>query len=291
MVKDMPREERIKYFFLLPSVIMILSFIIFPLIYSLYLSLTNWQIGKIPSIIGLSNYLKVFTDYRVHNSLTFTLLFTIFTVSIETLFALGVAILSQQRFFGNRFFRVLFTAPFFTCPVALSYLSITIFYEEGGPLNNLLKLLFGIKVPWISDPDYAFLSLCIVDIWQWTPFLYIIFLAGLESLPKEPYEAATIDGASSFQIFRYVTIPLLAPVIITGVLLKIIESLKVFDIIYALTGGGPGVSTESYTMYIYKTGFRFFRLGYAAALSFILLIILMILFTVLAFRLREVYYE
>jgi multiple sugar transport system permease protein len=113
----------------------------------------------------------------------------------------------------------------------------------------------------------------------------------LESLPREPYEAATIDGASGFQAFRYITIPLLMPVIITGVLLKMIESLKVFDIIYALTGGGPGIATESYTMYIYKTGFRFFRLGYAAALSYILLIMLMILFTFLAFRLRKVYYE
>lgn len=291
MVKVMPKGEKIKYAFLLPSVVLILSFVIFPLIYSLYMSLTDWQIGKAPNIIGLSNYLKVFMDNRVHNSLSFTLLFVLITVSVETLFALGVAILSQQRFSGNRFFRILFTAPFFTCPVALSYLSITIFYEEGGPLNNLLRLFFGVKVPWISNPDYAFLSLCFVDIWQWTPFLYIIFLAGLESLPREPYEAAIVDGASSFQIFRHVTIPLLAPVIITGVLFKVIESLKVFDIIYALTGGGPGISTESYTMYIYKTGFRFFRLGYAAALSFILLIMLMILFTVLVSRLREVYYE
>jgi multiple sugar transport system permease protein len=287
----MPKEERIKYFFLLPAVVLILSFLIFPLVYSLYLSVTDWQIGKAPEIIGISNYLKALTDRRVHNALSFTLLFMIFTISVETPFALGVAILSQLRFPGNNIFRVIFTAPFFTSPIALSYLSITIFYEEGGPLNNILKLLFGIKVPWISNPNYAFLSLCLIDIWQWTPFLYIIFLAGLESLPREPYEAATIDGASGFQAFRYITIPLLMPVIITGVLLKMIESLKVFDIIYALTGGGPGIATESYTMYIYKTGFRFFRLGYAAALSYILLIMLMILFTFLAFRLRKVYYE
>jgi len=287
----MSKEERAKYFFLLPAVVLILSFLIFPLIYSAYLSVTDWQIGKAPEIIGFSNYLKVFTDRRVHNALSFTLLFMVFTILIETPFALGVAVLSQLRFPGNTIFKVIFTAPFFTSPIALSYLSITIFYEEGGPLNNLLKLLFNIKIPWISNPDYAFLSLCLIDIWQWTPFLYIIFLAGLQSLPREPYEAATIDGASSFQAFRYITIPLLMPVILTGMLLKMIESLKVFDIIYALTGGGPGISTESYTMYIYKTGFRFFRLGYAASLSYILLIILMILFTVLAFRLRKVYYE
>ncbi|MEM4005573.1 MAG: sugar ABC transporter permease, partial [Desulfurococcaceae archaeon] len=190
---------------------------------------------------------------------------------------------------GNKVFRILCILPFFASPIALSYLGITIFYEEGGPLNNILSLIGVGKIPWISNPTYAFLSVSLLDIWQWTAFLYVIFLAGLESLPKDIYEAAMVDGASGWRLFKSITLPLLLPIITTGVIFKVIESFKVFDLIYALTGGGPGISTESYTMYIYKTGLRFFRMGYAASLSLILLIILSILLMLAMIRLRRVY--
>lgn len=285
----MRKEERTKYLFLLPSVVLVLSFVIFPLTYSIFLSLTNWQIGRELSFVGLSNYLKAFTDFRVLNSLEFTLKFIALTVPVETLLALGLALLSQKSFTGNKAFRTLCILPFFASPIALSYLGITIFYEEGGPLNNILSLIGIGKIPWISNPAYAFLSVSLLDIWQWTAFLYIIFLAGLESLPRDIYEAAMVDGASGWRLFKSITLPLLLPIITTGVIFKIIESFKVFDLIYALTGGGPGITTESYTMYIYKTGLRFFRMGYAASLSLILLIILSILLTLMMIRLRRVY--
>ncbi|MEM3942214.1 MAG: sugar ABC transporter permease [Candidatus Bathyarchaeia archaeon] len=285
----MRKEEKVKYLFLLPSVALVLSFVIFPLIYSVFLSLTNWQIGRELSFIGLSNYLKIFTDFRVLNSLEFTLKFIALTVPIEAFLALGLALLSQKSFTGNKVFRILCILPFFASPIALSYLGITIFYEEGGPLNNILSLIGVGKIPWISNPTYAFLSVSLLDIWQWTAFLYVIFLAGLESLPKDIYEAAMVDGASGWRLFKSITLPLLLPIITTGVIFKVIESFKVFDLIYALTGGGPGISTESYTMYIYKTGLRFFRMGYAASLSLILLIILSILLMLAMIRLRRVY--
>jgi len=283
------REDRVKFLFLLPCVIWIFSLTIFPLVYSLYLSFQSWHLGKIPSFTGLTNYITALTDYRVHNSLEFTLKFTAVTVSVELLLGLGLALLIHEGIRGERFLRVLFTAPLFTSPIALSYLNLTIFYEEGGPINNILKLLGGPKIPWLSDPFFASLAVMMIDIWQWTPFMFIILLAGLESLPREPYEAAKVDGASSFQIFKHITLPLLTPVIITAVLLKAIESLKVFDLVYALTMGGPGISTETYTMYIYKSGMRFFKLGYAASLSYIFLFIVMILFMLLMPRLRRVY--
>lgn len=285
----MLKKIQIKHIFLLPSVIWILALVVFPLIYSLTLAFQSWHLGEKPYFIGFKNFITALEDYRMHNAIEVTFKFALIVVSVELLLGLGLALLIHEGIRGGKFFRLLFVAPLFTCPVALSYLNLTIFYEEKGPINNILALLGGPKVPWLSDPFYAFIAVVLIDIWQWTPFMFIILLAGLESLPREPYEAAVMDGASSWQIFRYITLPMLTPLIITAVLLRAIEALKIFDLVYALTMGGPGIATETYTMYTYKSALRFFRLGYASALSYLFLLMVMVLFTILMQRLKKVY--
>jgi multiple sugar transport system permease protein len=177
----------------------------------------------------------------------------------------------------------------FAAPVAIAYIGLLLFHVEYGPVNFILHK-FGIpRVNWLSTPLAAMISILLLDMWQWTPFTFIVLLAGLQSLPDEPFEAAKIDGATSGQILRFVTIPMLAPVIATTITFKMIYSFKVFDLPYALTAGGPGITTEVFGMYIYRQGLEFFNLGYAGALSFIFLIIVMVASTLLLKPMRNVY--
>lgn len=167
---------------------------------------------------------------------------------------------------------------------------VYIFYEEAGPFNLLLTSINPAwKVPWRSDPFWAFVSVAYCDVWMWTPFLFIVLYAGLQSLPRDPTEAALVDGASRLQILRHITLPMMRPVILTVLLLKLVESIKIFDVIFTLTEGGPGISTESISLYIYKVALRFFNLGYSSALGIFYLIILLPLISVILYLFRGIY--
>jgi multiple sugar transport system permease protein len=145
-------------------------------------------------------------------------------------------------------------------------------------IKNILLKKVGITGPaWLATPTSALLSVIIVDVWQWTPYIFMVLLAGLTALPREPFEAAKVGGASSWQTFRHITIPLLRPLILIVVLIRVMDAIRIFDIVFILTGGGPALSTELLSLYIYRIGFRFFRMGYACALSILLLIVTIIL--------------
>jgi len=177
---------------------------------------------------------------------------------------------------------VLFLIPMMTTPVVMSVIWRTVFHESLGPANDILGM-FGIgAVPWLSSATGAFISVLIVEVWQWTPFMFLLLLAGLVSLPREPYLAAAIDGAGAWRTFWQVTFPLMAPITIGALIIRLIEASKIMDTVYVLTSGGPGTATETSSYYIYIRGLRDFQIGYSAALSLVYLVIMIVSLTVIA---------
>jgi len=286
----MRERERIKFLFVLPGIAWVLIFTIFPLLYSLRLSFMRARLGQPETFVGLSNFARAFSDYRFWGSVQVTVFFVVISVTLTVLLGLGLALLFHRPLRGQRIFRSLFTMPLFTAPIALGYLGLTIFHEEVGAVNTVLRAMGMIDLPrWFSNIWLARVAIVLVDVWQWTPFCFLVILAGLQSLPDEIYEAARLDTSSGWDMFRYITFPLLTPVLFTVTILRLVETFKVLDIPFSMTSGGPGSATQTYSFYIYLTGLRNFNTGYASALAYILLIIMLIISMFFFNRLRQIY--
>jgi multiple sugar transport system permease protein len=286
----MGTKDRIKYFFVGPGILWVLAFTIFPLLYSLRLAFFQARLGKEETFIGLGNFGRAFDDYRFWSVLQVTIFFVVVDVAITVLLGLGLALLFNRPIRGQRFFRSLFTMPLFTAPIALGYLGLTIFHEQVGAVNTVLRALGVVNLPgWFSDVWLARIAISLVDTWQWTPFCFLVILAGLQSLPEEIYEAARLDSSSEWDLFRYITLPLIGPVLFTVTILRIVETFKILDIPFSMTSGGPGMATQTYSFYIYLTGLRNFNLGYASALAYILLFLMLIISTFFFSQLRQIY--
>ena len=285
------RADRTKFLFIGPAVVWILAFTIFPLLYALYTSLYSFRYGQRLGFTGLENFARLFTDSNLLSSLRITLTFVVGTVTVQMVLGVALALLLSREIRGSNLIRGVATLPLFATPVAVGYLAITLYYERNGPLNSLIRALGGENIPWLSDPTWALVAVILVDIWQWTPFVFLITLAGLQSLPSEMYDAARVDGASAAQNFRFLTLPLLAPLLWLILLLRMVEAFRVFDIPTSLTLGGPGRATEVYSLYTYRTALRFFDHGYAAAQGILLLVIVMFIVTLIFTRVRGLYEE
>ena len=310
--------SKARFLFLAPAVLWVLAFTVFPLGYSLYIaflkidSKTEITRERVPMVDkegnpvmlangkqrmrtiihkeqkttttfqGLQNFRRMFKDSQVATATRVTLTFILSSVSIELVLGFLLAVLFNRHLAGRAAMRAVMILPIFATPLAAGYLFFTILYEEGGPLGFL-------GIPFLSDPDWALASIIFVDIWQWTPFCFLVFLAALQSVPDELYEAAVVDGANGWQILQKVLLPVLQNTIVIVLLLRLAEALKLFDIPFALTGGGPGIATQSYSFFAFRTGIRFFDLGYASALCYGLLITVMIVIMLTFRRLRETY--
>jgi len=284
----MLQKGRTKLLFVVPGIAWVLIFTIFPLLYSLRLSFYQAKMGTPMRFIGLQNYVRAFSDYRWTNAVFVTLFFVFCSVLLTVSLGLGLAMLFNRPIRGQRVFRSLFTIPMFTAPVALGYLGLTMFHEEVGAINTILRALGMLHLPaWFSNVWMARWAIVIVDVWQWTPFCFLVLLAGLAALPEEVYEAAVMDTASGWLIFRYITLPLLSPVLFTVIILRIVEAFKVLDIPFSMTSGGPGAATQTISFYIYLTGLRNFNQGYASALAYLLLIAMVVIATAHFRRMRH----
>jgi multiple sugar transport system permease protein len=290
-VKPGGRRDRSRWFFLLPAAGWVLLFTIFPLFYAIFTSFWSFRFGRRNQFVGFDNFARLFTDPDLRNGLWVTFIFVFFSVSISMLLGFALALLLNREIRGRNVLRAIMILPLFATPVALGYLGITMFYEENGPINAALVALGIGKIPWISNPFWAKVAIIIVDVWQWTPFVFLVSLAGLQGLPQDLYEAAEVDGGNSWQLFRRITLPLIAPTLWLILLLRLVDAFKVFDIPMSLTLGGPGRATEVYSMYTYRTGMRFFDHGYAAAQGFLLLVIVSIIVSLLFGRIRGLYEE
>ena len=266
---------------LAPLLIFVIIVAIYPLAFSIFISFFKYRLtdpDQTKTLIGIANYQQAFKDPIVVGSLKTTMKFVIGTVNLELALGLGLALLFSAE---TRFMR--FTRSFLLLPMALPPLVVALVFKalyntEFGVIPYYLKQMnIDVGRGLLAELSTALPAVMLVDIWQWTPLIMFIFLAGIKSLPTEPYEAAIVDGASRWQSFIHITLPLLKPTLLVALLLRTMQSFKVFDIIYATTAGGPGTSTTVLNFQIYKVGLTFFNMGYAAALANILLFIVAIL--------------
>jgi multiple sugar transport system permease protein len=264
------RERLFPYALLAPAIAVLLALTAYPLIFAIKVSLQTpsgrWT---------LANFTRLATDEFFRAALLQTLIYAAAALSVELILGLAVALLMDRQMRARNLFRALLLLPMMLPPVVVAVMWRLMFNSDFGLINGTLKTL-GFDTSqalWLSSPSTALLSVILVDIWQWTPFMFLIMLAGLQAIPQEPYEAAMIDGSSPWQTFRHITLPLLKPAILVALLLRTMDLLRVFDHVFILTQGGPGFSTETISLYIYKAAFRFFDFGYAAAMSFVLLIL------------------
>ncbi|WP_340301712.1 carbohydrate ABC transporter permease [Roseobacter sp. HKCCD5988] len=272
-----------KHFFLLPALLTLVAIIIFPLIFTVRVSFSSWDVYQAGlDYIGGRNYLRVFADARFWESLVRLCTMSAVTVTLQYVIGFALALAVWKQMAGGRIFRVLFLVPMMTTPVVMSVIWRTMFHESLGPINDILVSLGMGPVPWLSSAAGAFVSVMVVEIWQWTPFMFLLLFAGLVSLPREPYLAASIDGAGPIRTFWQVTFPLMAPISIGAVIIRLIEASKIMDTVYVLTSGGPGTATETPSYYIYIRGLRDFQVGYSAALSLTYLVLMIITLTIIA---------
>ena len=274
---------RHKFAFLLPGLIVLIGILIFPIGFMIRLSLSSWDTFY-PGLdfIGIDNYIRLFTDDSRFWESFFRLSFlSITTVSLQYIIGFSLALMVWKDIIFKRFFRVLFLIPMMTTPVIMTVIWRTFFHESLGPVNDVLSI-FGVAPPWLTNEHLAKVTIIIVEVWQWTPFMFLLLLAGLLSLPKEPFLAASVDGAGPIRKFIYVTFPLMAPISIGAIIIRLIEASKIMDTVYVLTSGGPGTSTETSSYYIFVKGLREFQFGYSAALSFTYLIIMIISLTIIS---------
>ena len=273
-----------KYVFLFPGLFVLIGILIFPIIFTIRLSLSGWN-SYTPEVnfIGITNYIRLFTDDPRFWESFFRLSFlSVTTVILQYIIGFALALIVWREIKFKRFFRVIFLIPMMTTPVIMTVIWRTFFHESLGPVNDLLGNLGVEPILWLSDPVIAKFTVIIVEVWQWTPFMFLLLLAGLLSLPKEPFLAAAIDGASPFRKFVNVTFPLMAPISIGAIIIRLIEASKIMDTVFVLTSGGPGTATETSSFYIYIKGLREFQMGYAATLSFTYLVIMIISLTIIA---------
>jgi len=267
---------------------------VFPLGYTAWISLHDWSMSSIdpPRWVGFGNYVKLLGDSRFWNATWNTLYFSFGTVIVETVLGVALAVLLNRRFRFKNVVRTLFLLPMVATPVAVAMVWQLIFEPTVGFANHLLRSVGLSPQLWLTSLDTVLPSLMLVDIWEWTPMIALIVLAGMTTLPQEPYESAIVDGATRWQVFRLITLPLLIPTIIVAMLLRMIDALKTFDLIYATTQGGPGVASETLNIYGYVLGFNFFKMGLGSALImlFLLLVALVsLLFVYLRKKAGELY--
>lgn len=269
----------------LPAQVLVLFIAVFPLLMQLYISLTDWspldgigwwQAHELWN--GFANYTDLMADGRFWSALGRTALVMLVCVPAEFLLGLGLAILFMDDFAGKRVFYSIMLIPMMVVPAVAGYMFFMLF-QSGGPVNDILSGLTGmnVSIAWLSDPTTALVAVMIADIWQWTPLMFLILLAGLVGVPEDQVRAATLLGASWWQRFRTIVLPKMKTIIVIALAIRVIENFKIFDTLYIMTGGGPGVATETISVYIYKVTQQDLIWGYVAAIALVILVALSIL--------------
>ncbi len=279
------------YAFLLPSFVGLLVFLILPIIAVAVLSFFNWGLIAQPTFIGLGNYSKLFGSSSFWHSLLVTFYYILLNIPMQTVFALLLALLLNQKIPGRGIFRTLFVVPWMATAVAMGIVWQWIFDPQYGSLNSFLSLFHITGPAWLSSPGWALPAIAAVNIWQYTGYNMLFFLAGLQGIPPDFYEASSLDGAGPVRKFFTITLPLLTPTLFFVLVTDVIGSAQVFDTVYVMTQGGPGNATSVLNFTIFQQAFVFFHAGYASALSMVLFAILLIitLLQVLFFRNRTIY--
>ena len=263
--------------FVLPALVVVGGVIVFPWAFTLWMSLHEWKIGGAYSFVGLDNYGRLATDPRFIEAVWHTLVYTVLAVVLPLVLGTLAALIFNQRFPLRGVLRGIFVLPMMATPVAIALVWTMMFHPQLGVLNYLLSLVGIGPQAWVFHPASVIPSLVLVETWQWTPLVMLIVLGGLAAIPAEPYESAEIDGANALQQFRYITLPMIAPFLMVAVIIRSIDALKSFDIIYAITQGGPGTASETINIYLYSVAFTYYDVGYGSALAVVFFALIIVL--------------
>lgn len=269
--------------FIAPAIIAILAVIIFPWVFTVWMSLNDWQIGMKNSFIGLENFATLAGDARFLSTIPRTLYFTLLAVILPVILGVFAAEVFHQNFPLRGLLRGIYIAPMMATPVAIALVFTMMFHPQLGVLNYFLSLVDIPKQLWVYSADTVIPTLALVEVWQWTPLIMLIVLGGLASLPTEPYESAVLDGANQWQMFRYITLPLILPFLMIAVIIRAIDALKSFDIIYVISQGGPGTASETINIFLYLQAFSFLRIGHASAVVIVFFAIILALAIILLY--------
>jgi multiple sugar transport system permease protein len=269
-----------------PAVVVLFLIVVLPIAFNIYLAFTKWTVGLgQPVFVGLDNFIDLVADERVWNGVKVMVYFSGLSLALEIGLGLLIALYFNREFRGSEIVQTIYIFPFAATPVAVALIWRIMLNPEIGVLNYLLRSLGLPGSLWVSGEQMVIPSLVLVDVWKWTPMITLIVLAGLKSLPPDPYEAARIDGANALQIFWYITLPMIRPVLIAALMLRSLDNLKEFDMIYTITQGGPGIASETLYLYSYTVGFGFFKAGYGSALMVVVFLIVLV-FNVVMNRMR-----
>jgi multiple sugar transport system permease protein len=272
--------------FVVPAVAVVGSVIVFPWVFTVWMSLQEWTVGGARRFTGLSNYMRLVSDERFLTSVGHTLVYTFLAVVLPLIFGTFAALIFNSRLPFRGVLRGVFVMPMMATPVAVALVWTMMFHPQLGVLNYLLSLVGIGPQAWVFNPSTVIPSLVLVETWQWTPLVMLIVLGGLAAIPAEPYESAEIDGANVLQRFRYITLPMIAPFLMVAVIIRTIDALKSFDIIYAITQGGPGTASETINLYLYSVAFAYYDVGYGSAIAVVFFAIVIAL-SLLMLHLRQ----
>jgi len=272
----------VKYAFIFPAFLLVLLISLFPLIYALVVSFQSIRIVPPlpPRFVGFDNYTDILADGRFWNSIRVTGVIVFLSVALQYILGFAVALTLHHNVPGASLYRVAFLLPMFLAPVSVALIARMLFHPVLGPVNEFFTM-FGLEnLPFLTSPAFALATLVTVEVWQWTPFVVLLMLAGLQGLPAEVFEAARVDNVPVWRRFRDITFPMLLPLSVAVIFIRLIEGFKVIDTVFVLTGGGPGTSTETLTLFAYNEGFKKFNIGSTSALSFLFLIVVIVFGTV-----------
>jgi len=267
-----------RFIFPAPALLAVACIIVYPVLYTGWMSLTEWFASSLtpPKFIAVENYQRILTgDPRFRDAFFRTLYFTLIAVSVETVLGVAMALLFNREFWGRGLVRTLSILPMMATPTAISLVFVMMYHPTLGVMNYLVSLTGLSPFKWTYSSKTALYAIALVDVWEWTPLIMLIALAGLAALPKEPYESALIDGASNLQSFWYITLPLLRPTLIVAILFRSIDALKTFDIIFVMTQGGPSNASETINILLFNQAFSYFNMGYASSMAVALFAIVM----------------
>jgi multiple sugar transport system permease protein len=275
------RRHRRYTLFIVPALVVVGAVILFPWLFTLWMSAFDWKIGTTAHFVGFDNYTKLVTNQRFIESVVHTFYFTLLAVIAPLVLGTLAALIFHREFPFRGVLRGIFVMPMMATPVAVALVWTMMFHPQQGVLNYLLSLVGLPPSLWVYSPQLAIPSLVLVEVWHWTPLVMLIVLGGLAVLPVEPYESARLDGASEWQLFRFITLPLVAPFLVVAAVIRTIDALKTFDTIYVITGGGPGTASETINLYLYLQAFAFYNIGNASAVVVVFFVIVLALALVL----------
>jgi len=263
--------------FVIPALVVVLAVIVFPWAFTIWMSLNEWKVGSPTTFVGFANYLRLPNDPRFVEAVAHTLVYTVLSVVLPLVFGTLAAVVFHANFRGRGVLRAIFIMPMMATPVAIALVWTMMFHPQLGVLNYLLSLVGVPPQLWVFHPATVIPSLVLVETWQWTPLVMLIVLGGIAAIPTEPYESAQIDGATMWQMFRFITLPLISPFLFIAAMVRMIDAVKSFDIIFAITQGGPGTASETINLYLYSVAFTYYDLGYGSAIAVILFLLIVAL--------------